>query len=363
MDDVDLKLGETPLRRVYYAAEAYYKVSRNRDKLISMEILAPELMAAKSVNKIQAVCERYELDLDRASPKAKDIQSQCRQSPSWRYEIADDLLPSYYLWVYGKVKEVSAIQVLYAVCLPIARGETDKSDTANMFDLLYHAHKAYSVLVDQVKIDYEWIPRQDIRKAKTDNAMYFLPRFPLIALFEAFQTAEGEDLQEKYGVDLNATSKHEHYYVRYWDNTAAEAIVRDALWSYTMLHRAGGDQYILDLDAQGLAKRYIEILDRYVTENAVSRHQLVIDSVSRTSKLITGDLGRALYLWQITQLQGGVEYVVCKMCGRLFPLGSQKSKTFCLLHSKSNRQYFNRKTKEKEAETAAAIEKANSVDI
>lgn len=358
MDDVDLKPGETPLRRVYYAAEAYYKVSRNRDKLISMEILAPELMAAKSVKRIQAVCERYKLQLDQASPKAKDIQSQCRQSPSWRYEIADDLLPSYYSWVYGKVKEVSAIQVLYAVCLPIARGKTEKSDTANMFDLLYHAHKAYSVLVDQVKIDYEWIPRQDIRKVKTDCAMSFLPRFPLIALFEAFQEVEGEDLQEKYGADHHATSKHEHYYLRYWDNTAAEAIVRDALWRYTMLHRVGGDQYILDFDAQGLAKRYIEVLDRYVTENAVFRHQLVIDSVSRTSKLITGDLGRALYLWQITQLQGGVEYVVCKMCGRLFPLGSQKSKTFCLLHSKSNRQYFNRKTKEKETETAAAVEKS-----
>ena len=335
MDDVELKPGETPLRKVYYAAEAYYQVSRNRDKLISMEILAPELMAAKSVNKIQSVCERYELDLDRASPKAKDIQSQCRQSPSWRYEIADDLLPSCYSWVYGKVKEVSAIQMLYAVCLPIARGETEKSDTANMFDLLYHAYKAYSELVDLEKINYEWIPYQDIRKAKTNNAIACMLRFPLIALFEAFQTTKGEYLQEKYGADHNATSKHEHYYLRYWDNTAAEEIVRDALWSYTMLHRTGGDQYILNLDAQGLAKRYIEILDRYVTENAVSRHQLVIDSVSRTSKLITGDLGRALYLWQITQLQGGVEYVVCKMCGRLFPLGSQKSKTFCLLHSNS----------------------------
>lgn len=361
MDDVDLKPGETPLRRVYYAAEAYYKVSRNREKLISMEILAPELMAAKSVKRIQAVCERYELDLDRASPDAKFLQRQFRLSHS--HEIADDLLPSYYSWVYGKVKEVSAIQMLYAVCLPIARGETEKSDTANMFDLLYHAHKAYSELVDLEKINYEWIPYQDIRKAKTNNAIACMLRFPLIALFEAFQTTEGEVLQEKYGADHNATSKHEHYYLRYWDNTAAEEIVRDALWSYTMLHRAGGDRYILDLDAQGLAKRYIEILDRYVTENAVSRHQLVIDSVSRTSKLITGDLGRALYLWQITQLQGGVEYVVCKMCGRLFPLGSQKSKTFCLLHSKSNRQYFNRKTKEKETETAAAIEEERRITV
>lgn len=360
MEIVKQETRETSLRNAYYAAEAYY---RDKNGLISMELLAPELLAAKTVDKIQKVCERFELQPGKENPCARAVHDLYGRSHYWRFEVTDEFVPSYYSWVFGKAKEISAIQMFYAVCLPIARGESENSDTSDMFELLYHAHKVRSALVAQLNNNHAWIPYQDIRKQRIDCLIHFLPRLLLTDLFEAFQKEEGQKLQEMYGDQHHATSKHETYYFHYWNNTKAEEVVRDALWHYTMLHHAPGDQFILDFVPQDLAKKYLEIMDRYVSENAMSRHRFVFDSLSRTSRLITGDLGKALYLWQLTELQGDSKYKVCKMCGRLFPLGSQSRKDYCFLHSKSNRQYFNKKIKEKEAETAAAKENEREIVV
>ena len=291
--------------------------------LISMRDFAAELLEVKHEKDIDVICDKYHVPKRYNIPGGKELLNE--------------------------VKMVSALIRIYAVSLPIARGESGKSDTANLYDLLHYTRKSHGEMLNimlERSERYNETSDPEIRERVVKNCLVCLPNFPLIEHFDDFDRDYGCKLQSRYGYDFKkvrrrgAQSPPQAFY-HYWDNPSISKFARKKLWGYTSAIRADEDKYILQWDACGLAKRYLAILDDYLARE-IKQIQLRLDSVSGVAKLIVENLHSALHLWVLTRIQAKAEYRICKMCGQPFAVGSQSGKTYCNLHKKHEIAYYNK---------------------
>lgn len=353
MSGVEHKEDKASASTAFYAAEAFYSDGHS---LLSMEKFAPELLNAATEEEIEYICEKYGFEHSPHSPYGdpRIYGTGYRVNP-WKFKKTDDFVPSYTSWMLELIKTINACRHLYSVCLPIVRGKSKNSVGEDLFNVLFSALIMYQQMVDEIRHNYGWMPWEDLRERRITYSRGSLPIFPLVKLFAEFQETEGMALQAKYGVLFNQTKKKQQHEYHYWKIPGVDSVAREALWKFTTNHRTEYDQYILNPNPDAIASMYLKILDDYLSFLCDDVH-FKMDSASGRAMLVAPRINDALYLWVFTQLQGKAEHRACRMCGKLFVVGSQNSKLYCGCHTNSEIQYFNNKIRKKEKEFASVGE-------
>jgi hypothetical protein len=96
-----------------------------------------------------------------------------------------------------------------------------------------------------------------------------------------------------------------------------------------------------------IAAKILEVLDRYTEKRLADGVRLKINTATRKITASSSSIETALFLWIITQIQDTENCRICKMCGRVFRLGSQKTRQYCYVHSDAAIDYFNMKLRKK----------------
>lgn len=342
MDKNKRKLTEISECKIFYSAEAFL---RSENGYIPMEHFAPALLDAKNEEEIENILKEYHFEHSTYTPL------------SVMYHTDEDSIPSYASWMLHWLRTMNAYKDLYFICLPIVHGDSIKSATEDLFDVLFYAQKLCQQMHSEAQGVFEWIKPQDFRERQIKEELRGNPEFPLVELFEKFQETNGAELQRKYSVPYHRTAKGEHYEHHYWRNVNIAAKARRELQDYARAHPSKGVQHIIKPNPKEIASMYLKILDEHFN-GMMLLVDFELDSISGKAIHSTPNIEAAMFLWIFTQIQGQVKYRACRLCGKLFPLGSQDTKLYCGSHTGSEIQYFNNKVRKKEQEIADAEEKA-----
>ena len=365
------------LNKSFYLAEAFLD---NGNSEVSMNTLVSKFLESKTLDEIIEAYNQYVGTSWTLGDEKNSLDFAIMQE----YEDDEDPTPLYAKWAYYAASAVSAFRDLYIVCLRIARGESKKSAVLNIMDMLFFADKAYRGLRRQVlnkqrtmRGIFEFL----VPEYPDDRAM---PAFPLVHFYREFDKQWGDTLREKYGCPYHQTSIQKHFQYRYWEEFQAvdmaqvEQDLRSALWTtakeskihsymtYGYITWQGEKQklrayyenyeecliYLRRFDDKWLAENYISLLDRYTELRLSDGVKIKIDSQNGRIIVTSSSINTALFLWVLTEIQNTENFQVCKMCGRVFKLRSQKTREYCYLHSDNAKYYFNRKLREKNKNVA-----------
>lgn len=332
-------------KSIYYSTEVFCKTNGG---LILMSELAPELLKAETEENGKMTCKQFGILLPHLSPCANP--HRIRYPDGRPFDLPHNKKPKYATWLLERIKTLNECLKLQSICLPIARSNDKKASSQDIFRMIDAASRLSRQLMIEVYHNYEWISVAEIHDECIMTHLEFLPQFPLVADFDKFQETKGAELQRQYGFDYHETSQQKRHKAGYWNNLTAASIARDLLEAYLHKHNSSDVQLIYTKNAQTLAKKYLEILDRYI-EDDLDCIEMKMDSVSGTVKLVScGGVASALNLWLLANAQDKIKYGVCLICGKHFVLGSQERK-YCWSHEKSEIDYFN--TKRRAAEKVA----------
>ena len=362
----------------FYLAEAFFVAG---DSEQSMNVLVPKFLEAKTKDEIEAVYRQHIAD-HRALGKESDVLEIAIRDYYSEQECFDDPTPIYAKWIYYSIQSASALLELYTVCLRVVRQESKKSAIVNIMDMLHYSNKAFETMFIEVK-NKEYTLKEvydHFHHALLDY--HDIPNFPLVFFFRDFQRNYGKDLQQKYGFSYNPSKTEERYQYHYWKeaekkNSNAKREIKDLLWAAATnsdiydevkctLESWQGDERIVCItpdnyaddikhlkrfDDRWLAERILGILDRHAEKRLSNGVQFKIDAPTGKINVASSAIETALFLWIITQIQNTEDYRICKICGQVFKVGSQKTRQYCCSHSKAAIDYFNRKLRKQNQET------------
>lgn len=178
-----------------------------------------------------------------------------------------------------------------------------------------------------------------------------IPKFPLLSIYRDLQSEHGEYLQKKYGITYHRTKQGETYQHYYWNNPAAKHELKDLLWSYAANSDTEDRKVLLKFDDQVLAERILSLLDKHTELRLSNNMCLKINSVTGETNAASWHIDTALFLWVYTEVRNTEDYRMCKICGQLFKVGSQKTRQYCDSHNKAAIDYFNRKLRKQMQES------------
>lgn len=379
------------LNKSFYLAEAFFGTG---DSEQSMNALAPKLLEAKTQDEIEAVYRQYIIDHQSLGKDMTLLEIAIRDHYS-QQEGYDEPTPLYAKWLYYTVRTASAFLELYTVCLRVVRRESKKSAVINIMDMLYFADKAFEQMLTEIK-NKEFTLREVYDHFRPLHSDYYdIPNFPLVFLFREFQEKHADNLRQKYGCPYHQTSIQERFQYRYWEdfeavNTAeVERDIRDLLWAaavesknydvirYTIKSWQGEDRtvtiitddykddlkHLKQMDDQWLAEKILSILDRHIEKRLSDGVQFRLNSATGEINVTSGCIEIALFLWIITQIQNTEDYRICKICGQVFKVRSQKTRQYCYSHPKAAIDYFNRKLRKQEQESDGQEEDARIMAV
>lgn len=343
-----------PANQNFHLAEAIFgsidPIKPTIDKTKSMNDLAPALLNAKSVEEVVPICREIgvnEWSFGRdGSPIACAIEL-------WRRKkvISEDPVPFYAQWLFLTTQTAAASLDLYTVCLRVVRGESNKSAVANILDMLHTADNVSRQIhyeVDEKKIMVGGFSNENIPL----NVDYRnIPRFPLLSIFRDLQRKHGEYLQKKYGITYHRTKQGEKYLYHYWNNPDAKRELKDLLWGYAANSATDDRKVLLRFDDQVLAEKILRLLDKHTELRLSTNMCLKINSVTGETNVVSWHIDTALFLWVYTEVRNTQDYRMCKICGQLFKVGSQKTRQYCDSHNKATIDYFNRKLRKQRQES------------
>ena len=87
-----------------------------------------------------------------------------------------------------------------------------------------------------------------------------------------------------------------------------------------------------------------------------------IDSINGETNVSSDRIDNALFLWIYTQIQNTKDYRICKICGNLFTVRSQKNRQFCYTHSEFASDYFYKKRRKQRRKAQEQAACANAED-
>lgn len=91
--------------------------------------------------------------------------------------------PSYASWMLHWLKTISAYKDLYFVCLPIVRNESKEFVPADLFDVLFYAHRLRQQIINEAHGIWSWGEPQSYREKLIQNELQGTPEFPLVDFF------------------------------------------------------------------------------------------------------------------------------------------------------------------------------------
>jgi hypothetical protein len=366
------------LHQLFYLGEAFLE---NGDSAQSMNTLVPKLLGAKSLAEVEEVYRQHIVD-HQALGQSVFLLDIAIRDYYMEQEGFDDPTPIYAKWLYYAARKASAFCELYTVCLRVLRKESKKSAVINIMDMMFFATKAFDHMLDEIR-NKEYTLRDVYDQFRPLYPDYCdIPAFPLVFFFKTFQDKIGKDLQKEYDCPYHQTSIQERFQFRYWEDfqavnaTEVEDRLRELLWEAArkskhydriryLIKSWNGETRFVDVyhedygeclkrlrlwDDKWLAERILGILDRYTEKQLSDGIQLKIDSATRKITASSTSIDSALFLWIITQIQDTENCQICKICGRVFKLQSQKTRRYCYLHSAAAIDYFNRKLRKKQQE-------------
>ena len=369
------------LHQLFYLGEAFLE---NGDSVHSMNALVPKLLESKTLAEVEEVYRQHIVD-HQALGQSVHLLDIAIRDYYMEQEGFDAPTPIYAKWLYYAVRKASALCELYTVCLRVLRGESEKTAVINIMDMLCATNKAFDYMIDEVR-NKEYTLREIYDLFPSAYPDYCdIPDFPLVYLYKEFEKNHGERLREKYGCPYHQTSAQERYQFRYWETFKAgeanntdrakklEENLRIRLWSaaansenyqvirYTVQSWKGKKRivdvypenygeclaHLRDFKDKWIAEKILVILDRHTEKRLLDGIHLKIDSATRKITASSTSIETALFLWIITQIQDTENCRICKMCGRVFKLRSQKTRQYCYFHSDAAIDYFNMKLRKK----------------
>ena len=331
--------GRVPANQNFHLTEAFFGTM---DSEQSMNILAPALLRAKDAKEIERIYRQTGIMCWAFGADADLLNSVIKHFYQKRLGF-DDPVPFYSRWLFQITQTAAACLDLYKVCLRVIRHETNKPAVANIMDMLYFTDKASQQMnaeVDEKKRMLWGIPAEAM-------PLHFdyrdIPRFPLLFIYRDLQSEHGEELQKKYGITYHRTKQGEKYLYHYWNNPEAKKELKDLLWGYAANSDAEDKRILLKFDDRALAERILGLLDEHTELRLSTNMCLKINSVTGEMNVVSWHIDTALFLWVYTEVRNTEDYRMCKICGQLFKVGSQKTRQYCDSHNKAAIDYFNRK--------------------
>lgn len=339
--------GRIPANQNFYLSESFFGTM---DTSISMKELAPALLSAKSAEEMEVIYRQKGVE-GWSFGHDGDLLSNIFRCFYKKRLGFDDPVPFYSKWLFYIVQTTSACLDLYKVCLRVVRSESNKSSVSNIMDMLYFADIASQQMhseVDRKKRMLWGLPTESM-------PLHFdyrdIPKFPLLSVFNDLQREHGENLQETYGITYYQRKLDEEFRYLYWNNPNAKCELKKLLWSYAANSATEDKKYLLKFDDQALAEKILSLLDNHTELRLSSNVCIKINSVAGETNAISWHIDTALFLWVVTQVQNTEDYRICKICGQIFRVGSQKTRQYCDVHKKASVDYFNKKLRKLEQET------------
>lgn len=336
--------------------------------LIHMGAVMPALCAAKSTEEVEEICAHNNIPYSGLNPT---VFIACRLHRG-EYDVHSPQIPSWSEWLFAHSKTVLGIHKFYTACFSSLEAKKDSLwENESVFSVLHYASNVRAAMLEQAQVDYGWIPNQEDRAHRLAYAAREADIFPLAAVFDGFQKADGAALEKKYGyVSKQIRRRGEEspapavYF--YWQNPMGQKEARNRLWKYVYQkcdeEKYPDRKYILNWNPQELIARYMGYMDKYVEEQVRgSSVRIGFDSLTGESTIYTRQLDCAMYLWLLSEVQSRQKYRVCKMCGNLFRVGAHKDKKYCSLHKKYEINYFNRKIREIAEQSSASPDDSNEM--
>lgn len=337
--------GRIPANQNFYLSEAFFG-TMNTYK--SMNVLAPVMLSTKSPEEMEAIYKQNGVESWSFGHDGDLLSSAFKHFYKKRLGF-DNPVPFYSKWLFYIAQSAKACLDLYKICFRVIRHESNKSAVANILDMLCFADKASQQMYSEVIGKKRMLWGMEFMPLHFDEQN--IPEFPLLSIYRDLQSKHWEYLQKKYGITYYRTKQGETYQHYYWNNPAAKHELKDLLWNYAANSDTEDRKVLLKFDDQMLAERILALLDKH-TEHRLSNHIcLKINSVTGETNVVSWHIDTALFLWVYTEVQSTEDYRMCKICGCLFRVGSQKTRQYCDSHNKAAIDYFNKKLRKKTRES------------
>lgn len=339
--------GRIPANQNFYLSEAFFGTM---DASTSVNDFAPALLSAKSAEEVEVIYRQNGVESWSFGHDGDLLSSVFKYFYKKRLGF-DDSIPFLAKWLFYMAQTASACLDLYKVCLRVVRSESNKSAVSNILDMLYYADIASQQMhseVDRKKRMLWGLPMESM-------PLHFdyrdIPKFPLMSVFHDLQREHGEYLQEKYGITYYQRKLGEEFRYLYWNNPNAKSELKKLLWSYAANCETEYKKHLLKFDDRALAEKILGLLDDHTELRLSSNIHIKINSVTGETNVVSWHIDTALFLWVFSQIQNTEDYRLCKICGQVFKVGSQKTRQYCDSHKKSAIDYFNKRLRKLQQES------------
>ncbi len=253
------------------------------------------------------------------------------------------------------VEELSLLRKLYYQCLQAKKIKT--SDLPTIYELLMFATEYYDKATT-LKVSNQTVP-SDVTYTVTqsitwpdanhaNNTANTNIASNLVSLFQRFRMSA----DEKYAQYTIASkgSDTARFVINYWNNIHCQVDLRADLWSFASrcyLEESNASSKILkEFDIAAISDTFLAVVHNTISDILSNESEFVLERYPSRLLQLNAKSHRAVeLLFLYLDILDSADYRACKMCGRLFFVGSQKTKIYCDRHTKNAKHYFNRRHK------------------